>query len=113
MARTAISIVNVGNQGAVNGITFDTGDTANNMKFENDGNTVLLIDNGTASTANITVASVADEAGRTGDHSLAVAAGDTTIVGPLKRTWWNQPQSSDVNVDLDQAVDIVALRLTF
>lgn len=116
MARTDITVTDVGNQGSVDPLSgaTDNGDSTNNMKFENDGRTVLYINNDTASAATVTIVSVADPAGRTGDIVLSIASGDASFVGPLKPSWWNQTSTNigDVHVDLDINVNIAALKLT-
>lgn len=116
MARTAITVTDVGNQGSVNPLSTatDNGDSTNNMKFLNDGSIVLYINNDTGASASVTVISVSDEAGRTGDISLTVANGDRVLAGPFRQSWWNQSSTNpgEVHVDMDANVNIAALRLT-
>lgn len=115
MPRTSIPITEIGLNGSLNPIVWTAADSTNDMMFDNDGRTVLLIRNASAGAVNVTVKSVADEAGRTGDIVMAVAAGNTSAVSPLRPAWWNQ-RSGDigkVHVDFDVAtsITVAALRL--
>lgn len=106
MARTSIPVVAIGNQGAVDPIVWTTGDATNDHEFLNDGKTIVIVRNGGGVGITVSVISVADEAGRTGDLAIAVAAGDYCIFGPLKQAWWNQ-SGGVVHVDLDTDASVV------
>lgn len=116
MARTSIAVQEVPFQGNIAGITLGAVDAVNGMMFPNDGRTLLVVRNADAAGKTVTVKSVADEAGRTGDQVITVAAGAIAVVGPLRRSWWNQPSGADsgnVYVDFSAATNttIAALRL--
>lgn len=110
MARTALTITDISQNSELNPIAYDSGDSANNNEFENDGNTVLVFKNDTGASRTVTIYSVPDEAGRTGDISVTVANGDEMFIPPLQRNWWNQ-SGGVVHVDVDGAIKIAALRL--
>ena len=118
MARTAIAVQEIGlNAGAT--ITWTNSDQANGMIFANDGRTVLLVKNGDASARVVTIASVADEAGRIGDQVPSVAAAATYCFGPLRPAWWSQRSTNQGCVLVDFAVgtpttlQVAAVRLNF
>ena len=118
MARTAIAVQEIGlNAGAT--VTWTNSDQANGMIFANDGRTVLLVKNGDASARVVTVASVADEAGRIGDQVPSVAAAATYCFGPLRPAWWSQRSTNQGCVLVDFAVgtpttlQVAAVRLNF
>lgn len=92
MPRTSIATQTLTYQSGAT-ITFSAADSANNMLFSNDGETLLVVKNGGASSITVTVVSVADLYGRTGDISASVAAGATWISGPLEPSIWNQTSS--------------------
>lgn len=106
MARTSIAVEEVAFQGYDSDVTFTAVDAVNGMMFPNDGRTVLLVRNADAAAKTVTVVSVADDAGRTGDHSIVIAAGKTAIVNPLRPGWWSQRGGADggqVYVDFSAA----------
>ena len=111
MARTALTITDLGLNSAQNPVSYDTGDSANNHTMENDGRTFLVLKNDTGGAVAVDVKSVADAAGRTGDISISVADGDETVIPPLPRPWWNQAGTNVVNIDVDGSIKIAALSL--
>lgn len=115
MARTSIAIQEVASQSNIAAVTLGAVDSVNGMMFPNDGQTILLVQNADAAPKTVTVASVADEAGRTGDQVITVAAGKIAIVGPLRQAWWNQRSSDAGNVYVDfsaaTSTTVAALRL--
>lgn len=111
MARTALTVTDVPLNGQVDPVSFDNGDAANDHVLNNDGKTVVILDNDTAGAASVTVVSVADEAGRTGDITVSLASGDTAFVGPFPGRWWNQAGTQDVQINVDAAINIAALSL--
>jgi len=105
MARTAIPVQTiVKNTGAA--ISFMAADAVNNMEFVNDGNTELLVNNGGGSACTVTVHSVADPFGRTGDLTPSVAASAIESFPALDPVLWNQPGSSQVNVDFSESTSV-------
>lgn|SRR5574341_265424 len=116
MARTAIAVTTVGFQGKIDNLTFTAADAVNGMMFDNDAQTVVVIKNTGAGVVNVTVTSVADEAGRTGNLVVAVPA--TTGIGfisLLRALWWNQRTSDVGKVYLDfstaSGVSVAVLKL--
>jgi len=116
MARTAIAVQEVPFQGSA-AVNFGAADSVNGMVFPNDGRTILLVKNAGAAPITVTVASVQDEYGRSGDISAAsVDVGAERVVGPLRPALWNQKSGTDmgkvyVDVSDDTSVTVAALRL--
>lgn len=111
MARTQLAVQTiVKNTGAP--ITFVAADNANGMYFINDGNTELLVVNGGGSACTVTVHSVSDPFGRTGDLTPSVPASASESFPALDPLLWNQPGSSEVNVDFSEgtSVTVAAIR---
>jgi hypothetical protein len=105
MARTAITPqIIVRDQNAA--VTFVAADAVNGMTFVNDGNTELLVNNGGGSPCTVTVHSVADPFGRTGDLTPAVAAAALEAFPVLDPVLFNQPGSSQVNVDFSEGTSV-------
>lgn len=92
MPRTSIATQTLSFQSGA-AITLSAADSANGMLFSNDGETLLVVRNASASSITVTVVSVADLYGRTGDISATVAAGAFWISGPLEPSIWNQTSS--------------------
>jgi hypothetical protein len=92
MARVRLTPVDLPktHPGASVAYTFATADTADHNDFLLTGREVLLISNGGASPVDVTVGSVADPYGRTGDLTLTVAAGATRAIAFLDRAGWMQ-----------------------
>lgn len=91
-------------------------DAANGMKFTNSGRESLLIRNTDASAHTVTVVSVPDEAGRTGDLAVNVPAGEIRIVDKLQPRWWNQRSGEDattVQVDFSAATGMEVAVLAY
>ncbi|MFN3925040.1 MAG: hypothetical protein ACK4K6_15545 [Pseudarthrobacter sp.] len=116
MPRTTITVTEAPFQGKIDNLTFQAADAANGMRLLNpDGRTFLLIKNDSLGPAQITVLSVPDEAARTGDLLLAVPAGGTGFVPPLRPQWWNQRSGDDagyiqIDFDVDTDVTVAAVR---
>lgn len=111
MARTDISVTDQPNQGSTV-LTFSAADATNDMKFANDGNTILVVKVGATQTQ-ITVQGVPDEAGRDGTEQVTTTS-NTVVFGPFAERWWNaEDGSGEVWVDFDQDTDVTvaALRL--
>lgn len=75
-------------------ITYGAAAAAGNM-FLNYGNTSVRVKNGSGAGITVTVVSVADPYGRTGDQVIALAAGAECEIGHLVPALWNQT-SGDV-----------------
>ena len=115
MARTALAITDVPNQGGIANITFASADQPNGNMFDNDGNTVLLVKNPTGGNITLTVRAVADEAGRAVDLALVVPlTSGQAVVGPLRGSWWNQRVTDAGKVYVDYSATgctVAVLRL--
>ncbi|MFK7695405.1 hypothetical protein [Paenibacillus sp. HJGM_3] len=107
MPRTAIPIQTNNFQGGAN-VTLGAADSVNGMQFPNDGDTTLMVRNAGGSAITVTVVSVPDEAGRTGDLALSVTAGGVAIFGPFRPAWWNQSgaDAGKVNVNFSSATSV-------
>jgi hypothetical protein len=75
-------------------VTYGAADAAGDM-FANNGNMTFRVKNGSGAGVTVTIVSVADPYGRTGDQVVVVAAGAEVEFGPLNPALWNQ-RSGDV-----------------
>lgn len=72
-------------------LAFTAADATNKEQFTASGNDLLVAYNSGASPRTITITSVADEKGRTGDiTTYSLAAGEFAVFGPLKKAGWMQ-----------------------
>ena len=94
MAFTAFPVTSVG-RNASGAVTYSAVDGGNGNTLPNDGKTVLAIKNGSGSSITVTVVSVPDSNGRSGDLSVVIAAGAESFVGCLDPGLFNQ-RSGDV-----------------
>ncbi len=112
MARTDIPVQTVSPNGQFV-VTLTAGDSSNNMEFLNDGRTVLVCVQGSSGTPTVTIVSVADAIGRTGDVAPTMGTDTTRILGPFSpKGAWNQADGT-VQIDLDTSTNftIAAVRL--
>ena len=82
-------------------------DTVNGNRFVNTGREILLVDNTGTDTVTVTVKSVADVFGRTGDAIRNVVAGTSAVFQMFPTAGWQQPDGY-IYVDCT-AVDDVKL----
>lgn len=95
MARTQIPVQELAANGGTDAdVAFTAGDAGNGMYFTNTGREILLMTS-SAGGKTATIVSVADEYGRTGDKTLAPAAGLTGAAGPFKPALFSQTASAD------------------
>jgi hypothetical protein len=73
-AHTAITVQAPAQFGGISNVTLTAADSVNGMMFPNDGKTVLVVINNDVATKTVTIVSVPDENGRTGDIVLTVPA---------------------------------------
>ena len=73
-AHTAITVQAPAQFGGIQNVTLTAADSANGMMFLNDGKTVLVVINNDVAAKTVTIVSVPDENGRTGDIVLVVPA---------------------------------------
>ena len=115
MARTALAVTDVPFQSGIANISFTAVDQPNGNKFDNDGNTILIVKDTGGGNCTVTVRAVADEAGRSVDLVLVVPL--TTgigIMGPFRAQWWNQRAAPDVGavgVDFSTGTGVTAAAL--
>ncbi len=112
-ARTNIPVQTIPFQGGIGDVVYTAGDATNDMQFDNDGETLVLIKNGGGVTINPNFVSVADEFGRTGDETKAVLAGDDAIFGPFIQSIWNQAgRIMFLDLDTDASVSVAAIKFS-
>jgi P pilus assembly chaperone PapD len=99
MPRTAVNIVDAPFQKEIDNLTTQAGDNTNGMEFSNSGREVIIVRNPTAGALTMTVVSVADKHGRTGDLSVVVPAAGTGFVGPLQPDLFNQAGTGKVHLN--------------
>lgn len=112
MARTDIPVQTIPFQGSVTDAVLTAGDATNDHEFSNDGEVVLFIKTG-ATPVTVTVVSVPDEFGRTGDEVYTVAADKESFAGPFIQSIWNQ-SGAKIHVDLsvDTNVELAAMKFS-
>ena len=112
MARTEIPIQVIPYQGSLTDISLTAGDAANDHYFDNNGWTLLFIANDDTAAKTVTVKSVSDEYGRTGDETIVIAADNLAIAGPFRPGIWNQ-DGGTVNVDItdDTNLSFAAIKI--
>lgn len=108
MARTLIATQKLSMNTGVSTPTFTAADSANGMYYVDDGNTILVATNGDVSSKTVTVVSVADTLGRTGDVALTVPANNGTndgvsVFGLPTGSAWRQSGTNQINVNISAA----------
>lgn len=73
-AHTAITVQAPAQYNGLQNVTLTAADSVNGMMFPNDGRTVFLVVNNDVAAKTVTIVSVPDENGRTGDIILTVPA---------------------------------------
>lgn len=117
MARTAIPIQVIPRNGALANVAFTAADATNQHEFPNGGRVLLIAKNTDTANKTVTVVSVPDEAGRSGDLQITVSAnGGVAIAGPFRPAWWNQRADADlgkvfVNVSAATNLGLAAVQL--
>lgn len=112
MARVAIGVQSLAgsvNPASLNDITFTAGNANDHYWDLRDGD--ILVVRSTAGSNTVTLVSVADSQGRSGDSARAIASsGDFAIYGPLKADGWRQ-SNGNVHVDLSNtSFELAVLR---
>lgn len=93
MARTTLTRSTApGSYGAAGAaVTFTAADVANKNQFTATGRELVIARNSGASAYTITITSAPDPYGRTGHITAeSIAAGETKVFGPFKRSGWQQ-----------------------
>jgi hypothetical protein len=107
---TTLSVVRVPFQGEIN-FTDQFVDASTEMKYPNDGYTILYVRVG-AATPTITISSVQDSASRYGNIGPTVMQANRTIsYGPFRPIWWNN--SGFVYVTLSSAANVTVAVLNY
>lgn len=91
-------------------------DATNDMMFKNDGKTFLHVKNAGAGAVNVTIVSVPDVFGRSGDVVVNISAGAERMIGVFKDFLFNQKSGADVNkiyvnFDVDASVTVAAIKI--
>ncbi len=105
MARTLLTATVAPGQYPAAGVaaTEAASDVANGNMFVSTGKELLVARNTDVSTHHVTVNSVADDKGRTGDiTSEAIAAGAIRVYGPFAKSYWAQ-SNGNINCSADDA----------
>jgi len=90
-------------------VTFTAADAVNFNNFVSTGRELLLVNNPSGSAYTVTVHSVADPLGRTGDiTTYSVGAGKTSMLGPFLQPGWLQSDGT-VWVDASNAALLLAV----
>lgn len=117
MARTAIPIQVLQPNKAIADISFTAADAVNNHEVVNDGRTVLVFKNTDTAAKTVTIKSVPDIFGRSGDLVVNVPASTgLSLVNMLLPSIWNQRGAGDlgkVHIDVSAAtgLSLAAIRL--
>ena len=98
MAKTLLSVQKPGLTGAAP--TYGSVDATNGNTFPNNGQTLAIVRNGSASAITVTFTSVPDPYGRTGDAVVSVPAGTDMVVGPFNQALFNQTSVNPGNVNV-------------
>lgn len=95
MPRTSIAIQSIPYQKGAT-ITLSSADATNGMMVNNNGELLIYVRNAGGTTVNVTIVSVPDQAGRTGDFVVGLAPGAFATFGPFEPAWWNQTSGADL-----------------
>lgn len=109
---TDIPVQSIGYLGSIASVSFTAGDDVNDHDFTNTGDEILWVQNDGAGTCEVTVVSVADPFGRTGDEVFTVpATTGRAVAGPFVPTLFNQTGGkTNVLLDDDTGVTLAVLR---
>lgn len=116
-ARTSVSVidpVSINGTISANGadITMTAGDAANGNSCALTGRLFLFVYNSDASAQTITITSVADNLGRTGDISAySVGAGEFALFGPFPNHGWRQTDGKLYFTVSDAAVKVAPVKV--
>ena len=96
MAYTALTPQRPGQAGAA--LTFTAFDTANGVKFPNDGQSMLVVENpagGASAAVSIATAKTVEGLELADRESETIVAGTVTAFGPFPPSVYNQPTGAD------------------
>lgn len=115
MARTALTVIDCPTKWATVPIevTWTAADNANGNEFDFTGCELLLVRNDNVGAQTVTVSSVADSYGRTGDQTKNIPSGDYYVFGaPFPAMGWEQADQK-IYVDAGAAdVYLAVIRIT-
>lgn len=113
MAETALTVTSLGASGVT--VAYANADTEHDNSFANNGKTILVMENGGASTATVTIMTGATTGGyAVADQAIAFTAGATKIAGPFAKDVFNDANGNVIVVcsgDGADDVDLMALSL--
>jgi len=105
-ARVVIPLQSIaGNGASIATITWTSADASNDHYFDNTSSQVLLFIKNGAGTRTVTVASVADPYGRTGDLSIVCTANGYSVAGPFPPFLFNQA-AAKINIDITDGTSL-------
>lgn len=107
MSQTALAVQKPGLTAV--SLAYDAVDGVNGNVFPNNGRTLAIVKNGSASSMTATFASVPDRDGRIADLVVTAAAGAEMVVGPFLETLFNQVSGTSaggVNVAFSSATTV-------
>lgn len=108
MARDTIPTYSASPAGQT--VTYLAATAANNALVENNGRVVLIANNATGGSLNVTVVTGGTVGGLAiADQVIAVAAGATRLLGPFPVDTFNQPGTSTLHVDVSGNMNLAAL----
>ena len=109
MARVTIARSTV----TLSGLELATADanSADGMQFQNNGNQILFVDNGSGSSIDVTIDMAADQYGREGSKVVAVPAGEQRFIGPFPPTPFSQNGYVTVDFSASEDVEVAVLSL--
>jgi hypothetical protein len=106
MPRVALTLTATAAPNAPAGVplVLSASDASSFNSFPSRGNDLVIAQNTDSVTRHVTIHSVADHIGRTGDlTSVAITAGQVLIFGPFPVNAWAQ-SDGNINVDTDNAL---------
>jgi len=102
MARTALAVQSA----AITGLeTVYTAANADGHMVANNGEMFLHVKNAAVADITVTLKSIADPWGRTGDKVITVTAAEERMIGPIPPLLYNQADGT-VNVDFSAVVTV-------
>ena len=110
---TDIPIQVIGYLGSIAAVSFTAGDSSNDHDFDNSGNDILWVQNEGGGAVEVTIVSVADQYGRTGDIVMSISAAGRGVAGPFPQTLFNQSGGRRCNVLLDQDTSVTLAVIRF
>lgn len=103
MPRVTIPRTTVG----LNGVEMSTiaADATDGMQFQNNGGQLMYVDNGGATSVDVTITMATDRYGRSGTKVISVPAAEQRYIGPFLIEPYNHDGS--VHVDVSDETDVL------